>query len=124
MITDRFGNEPDKPDPCLTTCVGSSGFGKTRWYGEPGRVYTTVDISKCNFVDVPIMTTSLDGERFTDLVIGMTSPTHLDKSDFSITILGRVKTAWRENSSWLPSPSDAESWKWSVNWIAVGYTCS
>ena len=124
MITDRFGNNPDKPDPCLTTCVGSSGFGKTRWSGEPGRVFTTVDISRCNFVDVPILTTSLDGERFTDLMIGMTSPTDLDKDKFSIIILGRAKTSWREDVSWLATPRDAEYWKWSVNWIAVGYTCS
>lgn len=126
MITDRFGNDPTNPEPCLMTCAGSSGYGTTKWEGTAaGRVQTTVDISKCKFVEPPILTTSIHGERYFDMVVGMTSPSGVNKDKFGITILGHALTAWYQHprSEWVPTARKAEDWKWSINWIAVGHIC-
>ena len=126
MITDRLGNDPTNPEPCLITCAGSSGYGKTKWNGtKPGKVQTIVDISKCNFVKPPILTTSMDGEKNYDMVVGGSSPSGVRKDKFGINILGNVMTAWYQlpKWEWIPTAKRAVEWKWSINWIAVGYVC-
>ena len=123
MIKDHNGDEPANPDPCLLTCVGSTGHGKTIWTGYPGSLEATVDISGCNFVDTPIVTTSLNGNFNHWYQIGMSSPAYLTKNEFKILISGSALTALSPVVTWKPTPSDAISQEWNVNWIAVGFTC-
>ena len=121
MIKDLNGNDPTNPEPCLLTCAGSTGDGKTRWQGEPGRVQITVDISKCGFVTTPILTTSLNGLNHASMV-GMTSPWGMTKNLFTVTIIGEASTAWSP-ANWKLTPEQACQLHWNVNWIAVGFTC-
>ena len=123
MIKDHYGNDPVNPDPCLQTCAGSSGRGKTKWSGVAGRVMTYVDISKCGFVATPILTTSLNGKGYHDYMVGMTSPHSMTKDRFGITVLGKALTAWSHENKWKPTPAEVNDFNWNINWIAVGFTC-
>ena len=123
MIKDHFGNDPVNPDPCLQICAGSSGSGKTKWYGEKGSVSTDVDISKCRFVTTPILTTSMNGRGYIDFIVGMTSPKGMTKDRFRITVLGKALTSGQPSKGWMPTPAIANNLHWNINWIAVGFTC-
>ena len=94
MVKDFNGNTPTRPEPCLLTCVGSTGAGSTNWKGEIGRLYTDVDMSDCQFVDTPIVTTTLPGIGHHDYAVGMTSPFYVTKTGFQIVILGKAHTSW------------------------------
>lgn len=128
MVKDFQGNTPTHPDPCLLTCVGSTGAGNTNWEGEPGRILTRVDMTECGFVDTPIVTTSLPGEGHHDYMVGMTSPFYVTKTGFTIVILGKAQTSWEvvnhpAGKDTMQTFEDAKILKWNVSWNAVGYTC-
>ena len=128
MVQDFNGNPPTRPEPCLITCVGSTGAGKTDWQGEPGRLSTYVDMTKCGFVDTPIVTTSLPGLGNHDYMVGMTSPFHVNKTGFTIVLLGKAQTSWEmkiapANINTMQTVLDGTTYKWNVSWNAVGYVC-
>jgi hypothetical protein len=109
MVKDQYGEDPVNPPPCLITCAGSTGLGKTEWTGRSGRVQTTVDISHCAFTTTPIVTTSLNGDNtynYNGAQVGMTSPHGLTKDKFGITLFGQVLTAESNHATWEPSPED------------------
>ena len=116
MVKDSTGKAPTHPDPCLMTCVGSTGAGITTWeVHSTTKIVTRVDISHCGFVDVPVVTTSLAGSGFHDLQKGVSAPWSITKTGFALAVLDNGKA---------PSVSLAQQYKWHVNWIAVGYNCA
>ena len=122
LIKNHDGDDPTNPEPCLRTCGGSTGYGKTTWTGSGGYLKTTIDISKCGFVAVPIVTTSLNGRYSHWYQVGMSSPRDMTKSEFGITVVGEALTAWDPNRSKISS-AYADSYNWNINWIALGFTC-
>ena len=128
MVRNFDGNVPTNPEPCLLTCVGATGSGNTDWKGEDGRVWTHVDMSECGFVDVPIVTTSLNGIGQHDYMVGMTSPFYTTKDSFTIVLLGKAQTSWEmsvnpDNISAKQPVSYGTQFKWNISWSAVGYIC-
>ena len=116
MVKDSSGKAPTHPNPCLMTCVGSTGAGTTSWtVHSDTKMVTTVDMSHCGFVDVPVVTTSLAGSGYHDLQKGVSAPWSITKTGFDIAVLDNGK---------YPSPSLAQQHRWHVNWIAVGYNCA
>ena len=123
MIKDHNGNTPTNPPPCLLTCAGSTGYGTTTWTGNPGSLTTTVDISECQFVTTPIVTTSLNGAWFNDLMVGVSSPRRMTKDKFNINVRGLVPTAYSPGTNYKPTTADASEFAWNIHWIAVGFVC-
>ena len=96
-------------------CAGTSGRGATNWvdYSSNG-IYTDVDISKCGFVTIPTVTSSLEvaGNDLTTRTTGSSEIWSVTTSTFSIYL---VVPAGRGGG--------ANEKGWNVEWIAVGYTC-
>ena len=108
----------------LTFGPPPTGYGTTTWTGNPGLLTTTVDISECQFVTTPIVTTSLNGAGLINhLMIGMTSPQSMTKDKFFIRVSGLVVTAEDLQAKYKPKTFNASHFGWNINWIAVGFVC-
>ena len=113
------------PQPCAFTCVGTTGRYTTKWNisDRTGKVWIDVDISACNFVDVPVLTVTLDGAGHHDYLVGTSSVFHANKNGFRIQLLGQAPTAYLPDATWKPVAADAVKLHWNVNWSAFGYEC-
>jgi len=111
------GEQAAGNEKCMKVCAGSTGRTTTDWtnYGSTG-VYYDVDISDCGFKTVPTVTTALEGSSHHWLSIGTSSIYNTSPSAFRIYL---QNTYANHN----PQNGFAESKKWNVEWIAVGYTC-
>jgi len=100
---------------CMKVCAGSTGRTTTDWtnYSSNG-IYYDVDISDCGFKTVPTVTTAIEGSGWQWVSSGTSSIYNTSPSAFRIYI---------RNSEKNPQGGVAESYKWNVEWIAVGYTC-
>ena len=104
----------DRPAPCATICVGETGTDlKLEKYHDTVVEYYKVyiDITKCGFVEKPIVSTSLEGtvtliSRWTH---GVFNP---DKRGFTVY--------FTQNERHIQTYS---SWDLNVMWSAFGYTC-
>ena len=107
------GEEDPREERCATVCAGTSGRGDTNWVDySTGGIYTDVDISKCGFVTIPTVTSSLEGTTSHWTTTGSSEIYSVTTSTFTIylvTSLGRG--------------GGANNMGWNVEWIAVGYTC-
>ena len=123
MVSDIDGNPPTDPEPCLITCTGATGRGKTSWRnnGIVG-VYTDVDISACGFKTTPLVTTSLDGDGSHVYHIGTTSLYSLRADGFRVHLWGPVWTGPYQ-PTWRVDTSQANKYKYSVIWQAIGFVC-
>jgi len=107
------GEEDPSEERCATVCAGSSGRGVTNWVDtSTSRIYTDVDISKCGFVKLPTVTTSLDGYILHWDASGSSAIYSLTTSSFRIYL-----------ASTRGRGGNANKWGWNVEWIAVGFTC-
>ena len=52
------------PDPCVLVCAGTTGIGTTRWINHGTHLITTVDMSECGFVSLPIVSTTVSERIF------------------------------------------------------------
>jgi len=98
---------------CTKVCAGTTGRYKSKWrnYSSMG-IYSDVDIRRCGFVKVPTITTSLEGDGNHWTALGGSSVYSASHRGFRIYVrFGGVRKG------------KAKSWKWNVEWIAVGYTC-
>jgi len=100
---------------CMKVCAGSTGRTTTDWtnYSSDG-VYYDVDISDCGFKTVPTVTTAVEGTGSHWVSLGTSSIYNTSPSAFRIYLKNTYKN---------PQGGVAESYKWNVEWIAVGYTC-
>ena len=108
------GEEDPSEERCATVCAGTSGRGVTNWLdlSKNNGIYTDVDISKCGFVKLPTVTTSLDGRISHWNTSGSSEIYRLTTSSFRINL---------ETS--LGRGGGANERGWNVEWIAVGFTC-
>ena len=107
------GEEDPREERCATVCAGTSGRGDTNWVDySSGGIYTDVDISKCGFVTIPTVTSSLEGTTSHWTTTGSSEIYGVTTGTFRI---------------YLVAPSGrgggANKMGWNVEWIAVGYTC-
>ena len=151
-ITESHGSGSQ---PCLLMCVGSTDRGTLTDHGDdwehnptPGDttnwqnvqdgysydnsnfadrfIKITIDTSKCNFIDKPVIITSLDANfspedhtvPATALMQGASAVTKVTKNSFTVYMLG-----------WLLGRTDVEVAidhvrpVCGINWRATGYVC-
>jgi len=98
---------------CAKVCAGTTGRNSSNWvtYSSNG-IYMDVSISRCDFIKVPTVTTSIEGKSRHWTATGTSSVYSVEPSKFRIYLsMSRLtKEMAREEG-------------WNVEWIAVGYTC-
>jgi len=98
---------------CVKVCAGTTGRGKSNWnYYARNGIYMDVNIGSCGFVRTPTITTSIEGGSNHWTATGTSSIYSATNTKFRI-YLGSSKLRVEE----------AKSWKWNVEWIAIGHTC-
>jgi len=98
---------------CAKVCAGTTGRGSSNWvtYGSNG-IYMDVSISRCGFIKVPTVTTSIEGKYWHWTATGTSSVYSVQPSKFRIYL-----------SKSRLTKETARKGGWNVEWIAVGYTC-
>merc|ERR1712080_270397 len=104
------------PSNCARVCSGTTGRQTTDWqnYGFQG-VYIDVDISDCGFVNVPTVTTTLEGRSCHYVQHGTSSVYGVASSGFRMYVV--------PDKSWLNCDDFEKRGQWNVEWTAIGYTC-
>ena len=124
QIANIFGAQQSNPPPCLRICSGSTGWSQTAWSGGSGYIKTTIDMSRCDFILTPIVTTSLYGYNMHRHAVGVNSIYDLSKDSFTVEVMGPAWTAYRNTRwGWTLTPGEADRRFWSVMWFAMGYVC-
>jgi len=107
------GEQAAGDENCIKVCAGTTGRD-TDWYdSSTKRVYYDVDISDCDFITIPTVTTSLEGNGYIGMATGPASVYNASPTSFRVYIYSNDD----------PQNGRAEKWEWNVEWIAVGYTC-
>ena len=107
------GEEDLREANCATVCAGTTVRGSTSWvdYSSNG-IHTDVDISKCGFVTVPTVTTSLEGSTSHWSTTGSSEVYNVTNTTFRIYLVAEHGRG-----------GGANKMHWNVEWIAVGFTC-
>jgi len=109
------GEQAAGNEKCMKVCAGSTGRSTTDWINTSSYgLYYDVDISDCGFKTVPTVTTAVEGTSTHWRTTGTSSIYNTSPSAFRMYL---------ENTSHNPQNGAAESNKWNIEWIAVGYTC-
>ncbi|XP_063693483.1 uncharacterized protein LOC134825262 [Bolinopsis microptera] len=107
------GEEDLREERCAKVCAGTSVRGATNWVDTSSNgIYTEVDISKCGFVTIPTVTSSLEGTKSHWKTTGSSEIYRATTSTFKMYLFapdGRGGVANEKG--------------WNVEWIAVGYIC-
>ncbi|XP_063684860.1 uncharacterized protein LOC134819029 [Bolinopsis microptera] len=109
------GEEDLREERCAKVCAGTSGRGATNWVDyslNSNGLYADVDISKCGFLTIPTVTTSLEFTSSHWSRIGASEITRVTTGSFRIFLAHPPARGGAANE-----------WGWNVEWIAVGYTC-
>ena len=131
-------HEPHGAAPCMMTCVGTTGRETTSWetfeidtalpatlfHDLKNIVKTTVDISECNFIGTPIVTTTIDlnsdhAKMLTflgSLLSGSSSVAETSRTSFSVYLHGFQDTQF-------PLVAAGAGLILDVHWSAFGYIC-
>ncbi|XP_063687594.1 uncharacterized protein LOC134820877 isoform X2 [Bolinopsis microptera] len=107
------GEENLREERCAKVCAGTSVRGATNWvdYSSNG-IYADVDISKCGFVTIPTVTSSLEGTTSHWTTTGSSEIYSVTTGTFRIYLVAQSGRG-----------GGANKMGWNVEWIAVGYTC-
>jgi len=109
------GEEAPGDEKCMKVCAGSTGRDTTDWVVTGSdTVYYDVDMSECNFITIPTVTTAIEGAKQHYRTFGTGSIYNSSPASFRINLVNLYTD---------PQGGFAESAKWNVEWIAVGYTC-
>jgi hypothetical protein len=113
-VTLVSGEDKAGASKCVKVCAGTTGRTKTSWANYSGNhgIYTDVDISSCGFIKTPTVTTSVEGSSSHWVVSGTASVYNTSPTKFRIYLYKKNLRA-----------KQAKSWKYNVEWIAVGHTC-
>jgi len=112
-VTVVSGEEKDGYEKCLKVCAGTSTRSMSKWItNRVGWIYMDVDIKHCGFTRIPIITTSIEGSTDHWTARGTSSIYGLKSTSFRLHLNYGGITAER-----------AKSYKWNIEWIAVGPTC-
>jgi len=96
---------------CAKVCAGTTGRTTSKWINYSGSgIYMDVDISRCGFARVPTITSSIEGSSSHWMATGTASIYHASPTKFRIYLSSNVR-------------GRAKTYKWNVEWIAVGHTC-
>ncbi|XP_063688881.1 uncharacterized protein LOC134821976 [Bolinopsis microptera] len=107
------GEEDLREERCAKVCAGSSVSKATNWEDfSYTKIYTRVDISKCGFVTIPTVTSSLEGSMSFTTRTGSSYIYRVTSSYFRIYLVSPYGRGGVANKM-----------GWNVEWIAVGYTC-
>lgn len=99
---------------CQKVCAGSTARGKTNWAQHGSRGITSlVDISQCDFISAPTITTAIEGSGHHWTATGTSAVYNAGAKNFRIYLY--------HSSSITTATANAR--KWNVEWIAVGRTC-
>jgi len=110
------------PEPCALTCAGTTKRDATGWIGWDGYLIVFVDISACQFTDVPIVTVTLNGDYEDTRMAGASAIYRVDNTGFYMRLRGYVKTAY-SIETYKVQVDEAKRWGWSIDWIATGFHC-
>ena len=111
------GEEELSAARCARVCAGTTGRDSTTWSDRGSTAVTlTVDISKCGFVKVPTVTTSIEGTGYHWKATGLAAVYSTTTTSFTMYIDG-------SQPGHNPTGGNARTWKWNVEWVAVGFTC-
>ena len=103
---------------CVKVCAGTTGRKTTDWANYHTQGLTlTVDISKCGYVKIPTITTSVEGRGYHWRATGTSAVYKTTTKGFTMYLEGGREPGHN------PKGGKAEEWEWNVEWIAVGYTC-
>ena len=92
-------------------CSGVTSPTGTSWTAyDNSTVQTTVDISKCGFTAIPVVTSALGAVGTFVEASGGSQPHDISNLTFTIYVRGTKAL----------KPADATANQWNVNWIAVG----
>jgi len=109
------GEEEPGETRCARVCAGTTGRGTTTWTDASSHgVKLSVDISRCGFVKVPTVTTSVEGKNAQWRATGLAGVYTTTTTSFDM---------WVEGLQHSPTGGSAEAWGWNVEWVAVGYIC-
>jgi len=98
---------------CVKVCAGTTGRNKSNWrYYSASGIYMDVNIGYCGFVRTPTITTTIEGTSSHWVATGTSSIYSATQAKFRIYL-----------SKSNLKVGHALSWKWNVEWIAVGHTC-
>lgn len=107
------GEKSLSPRESFRVCSGTTGRTTTDWVDmHGGGVDIWVDISKCGFLTVPTLMTSVEGSANNWIPKGQS------------VIRGATAETFRHlvgYGSWI-SPEAVKNWLWNIDWIAVGLT--
>jgi len=110
VVSVEQGNNNGK---CEKVCAGTTGRSNSIWhnYASSG-IYMDVDISRCGYVRVPTITTAIEGTSSHWTARGTSSIYRATPNGFRIYIhQGGLRIG------------NAKTFKYNVEWIAVGHTC-
>ena len=72
-------------EPCILLCAGTTGIGTTKWVEDHNwGVKTTVDMSGCGFVSLPIVNTVVTGDSYHRWATGTSAVYYLTNKEFSV----------------------------------------
>merc|ERR1711920_579439 len=99
---------------CMKVCAGSTGRTTTDWENTGSdAIFLDVDISECDFIKIPTITSSIEGSAWHWKVVGTASIYSTTASSFRMYLEGIQYNVQQY----------AEAKSWNVEWVAVGYTC-
>jgi len=109
------GEQAAGDEKCVKVCAGSTGRKTTDWvdYHSDG-LYYDVDISDCNFIRIPTVTTSVEGNGNHWKFTGTSSIYNTSPTTFRMYVQHLSRDIQDEKF---------ETRTWNIEWIAVGYTC-
>jgi len=112
-VTVVSGEEKDGYEKCLKVCAGTTPRSMSKWITHNvGWVSLEVDMKHCGFVRIPTITTSIEGSGNHWVARGTSSIYNARTTAFKIHLnYGGI------------TKEKANSYKWNVDWIAVGPTC-
>jgi len=112
-VTLISGEDTAGASKCVKVCAGTTGRKTSNWINHGGHgIETTVNMGSCGFIKTPTVTSSLEGTSNHWTARGTSSIYSATASSFKVYIY---------NSNL--QTDNAKSWKYNVEWIAVGYTC-
>lgn len=105
--------------------TGSTSSCDTDWneyedYGNGYGIFVNIDTSAAGFTETPLYFTSLSGEAFHWTTTGATSIYNADPTGFRVYVFQTMDNSHIPGGDVLVTPEFAKSYKWHINWMAIG----
>ena len=112
IVNTRYGSL--RPEPCATICAGETGPNPSYQIYNDGQVeflLLDIDVSKCGFVETPIVTVHLEGD-VTSIAQWTHAANRVNKYGFRLHVTS--------NTKYIKPYRD---WNFNIMWSAFGYNC-